>query len=78
MNFSYIGEAGSRGISQVVLDFGDGQTQKLAYKNEQVPHIYECRQTSCQFVATLSLVDADGNTSPVSPLTKLKIVIRPQ
>lgn len=72
---AYIVAGSDAAIGSVVIDFGDGSTQKLAKEQDSVSHDYICTQPSCQYTASITATDVNGLESPRLQTSMLSIVV---
>ena len=77
VTFSYVVDIPEIDLSQVVIDFGDGQEQELPETTGSTTHVYECAQTVCSYEATLQVTQDNGVTAAQTPVTKITLQVAP-
>lgn len=61
----------------VTITYGDGQSDQLTELTGSFTHQYSCEQAQCEYIATVSVVDADGTTSADVAVSKATVFIKP-
>ena len=72
---AYIVAGSDAPIKSVIIDFGDGATQRLTEERDSVSHDYVCTQPSCQYTASITATDVNGLESPSLQTSMLNIVL---
>lgn len=58
---------------EVVIDFGDGQSETFYARQGQVAHEYDCPDPFCSYTAELTVTDPDGLSSIETPISKIAV-----
>jgi hypothetical protein len=72
-----VGNGSEKGIERAVLNYGDGQEDVYVVPQATAEHMYRCEngQRSCQFRATVQVIDLDGVVSPDVNTAELSIML---
>lgn len=73
--FQYLIDTTTTQNPTVILDFGDGTQETSSGNSGSIQHAYTCETASCTYNANLAVIDSNGRTSAVTPLSGLKIVV---
>lgn len=83
VGFNFVIDPRGMGALNILLDFGDGQTQELTDLNGTAQHVYACsaaaRSTTtgdCRFNVTLQAETSGGVSSTLTPVAKLLVVVK--
>lgn len=75
VSFFFVIDEGNASTVSAQIDFGDG-TQELSYETEGlVSHTYQCVLPSCEYLATVVATDQDSQSSIITPVSSLKVVV---
>ncbi len=58
---------------EVVIDFGDGQSETFYARQGQVVHEYDCDDPFCSYTAELIVTDPDGLSSIETPISEIAV-----
>lgn len=76
ITFYYVIDPGQTELASAVLDFGDGHTESLSEKEGNFTYQYKCQETECLYKATVMATDGFGNTSVITPVSTITVVVR--
>jgi len=68
---------GDQNQVEVILDFGDGQQEKLMTLQDSTAHTYSCTTNKCEFTASLSVKNAQDIKSYQDVHSQVKINVTP-
>ncbi len=64
-------------LTQVMVDFGDGETETSTQEKDTVSHTYQCAREICRFTAALSAKNRYGAQTQVGYLSTITINVVP-
>jgi hypothetical protein len=74
IDFAFAAETAAKKF-QVVIDYGDGETDIFTTETGESTHAYSCSQAECLYTAGISITDADGVTSMETGVTSLTVKV---
>lgn len=77
VGFFYSFEEQEAKVTQVIIDYGDGQTETETVADGQFIHEYTCSQSSCQYTATIRATDSRGLSSPDTRISHVIVLVAP-
>ncbi len=76
VTFAYVVSDPDGKVTNVAIDFGDGQSQAFTATEARVEHTYSCNSPgSCRYEATVSVMDNEGNASPQGAGDKITVAL---
>jgi hypothetical protein len=75
VEFTVVSDAPSDAGVRAVFEFGDGQTAESSDLETPVTHVYPCAVESCEYVATVQLIDAKGTESAESSISRMLVLV---
>ncbi len=75
VEFSYVVDTPAGTTATATFDFGDGETSTAEGENGTVSHTYSCPNTTCEYPASIQVIDNWGIESIISDVSKLMVVV---
>ncbi len=77
LEVAYVAEdAGKQGPWVATVSFGDGQSQTGQGLEGSFSHTYNCATESCEYILGVTVTNALGATSVLSPIAQMKVIVR--
>ncbi|MEO8581860.1 MAG: hypothetical protein ABI425_04800 [Patescibacteria group bacterium] len=76
ITFYFVSDPGISGQATTQIKLGDGQTKDFLEQDGNYTHQYQCAQAECLYQAQLVVTDLTGDTSVLTQIAKIDIVIR--
>lgn len=76
VTFSYLVQDLDSPIQEVVIEYGDGASDRFTKDKDSKLHTYSCSSRPCTFNAKLRVTDAQGNTSNPASISTIKVVVK--
>lgn len=64
-------------LKEVVIDFGDGQSERITSGDAAVTHTYTCKQAVCRYTAVVSATNLQGVETQKTPINTVIVEVTP-